>query len=191
MVADVVGTRNPRYCLFGDTGRFFGILDHKNTKLILYSPHQSFCLVPVNTASRMESNSDVNRIHCSRAAAKLLQKQAPELPLKSRGNIEIKGKGIMHTYWCNEKGGRGVNRTGSNKSLDSSDEDMKPRRDSSAFPLSNTLLTDTKIEPVTEAPSLEIGSTLDINGHGNGTSDRRLPEMAPEPTPFEPTVRFS
>ena len=44
----------------------------------------------------------MNRIHCSRAAAKLVQQQLPSLPIKNRGKVKIKGKGMMNTYWVNE-----------------------------------------------------------------------------------------
>ena len=59
----------------------------------------------VNTAARMESNSLRGRIQCSEASAMLLQKQLSQandtsIAIEQRGNINIKGKGIMTTY-CN------------------------------------------------------------------------------------------
>ena len=72
VVSNVVGTRNPRYCLFGDT---------------------------VNTASRMESNSEALRAHCSHESARLAKRHDPTLNFIPRGDIAIKGKGNMETYW--------------------------------------------------------------------------------------------
>ena len=56
----------------------------------------------VNIASRMESNSEALKIHCSEAAAKLVKVQDPSLYLIPRGAIPIKGKSKMNTFWVHD-----------------------------------------------------------------------------------------
>jgi len=52
----------------------------------------------VNIASRMESNSEAGRIHISEEFAKSIEKYA-EFSIIPRGEISIKGKGTMNTFW--------------------------------------------------------------------------------------------
>ena len=72
-VAGIIGTKKLNYDLWGDT---------------------------VNTASRMETHGEAGKIHCTE---QIFLRLRHKFLFRERGEIRVKGKGLMHTYFLEKE----------------------------------------------------------------------------------------